>query len=69
MTINECKEKLPDVNVKITPYGKTFLKGMVRGRKNDFASIMFSNNGCLVTFEASWAAVARAATNGTAIIY
>ena len=68
MTIAECKANIPlNVKVKIDRTN-LILNANVVGRKNDFASVMFENNGCLVTKEFSWAAISRCMTIGTCLI-
>lgn len=67
MTINEIKEKLPEV--KICLEGKTFA-GAVLGRNNPYATVTIKNAlfgipYCSFTF--SWAAIERAINNKTSL--
>ena len=64
MTIEEIKETLPVVDVKV---GKNIYIGSISGRKNSFATISVImpdyNNPFIFNF--SWKTVERAINNGT----
>jgi len=57
MNEQEAKAKLPNVKVEIG--GKVHV-GHVRGRMNRFATVFVKGYG---SYEYSWSAIARAATN------
>ena len=51
-TVEKVKDELPDVRVQVN---KTLiLDGRIAGRKLDFASVMFVNNGVMATCQFSW---------------
>lgn len=68
MNISEAKRDLPSVKVKM-PNGVTLI-GKVYGRNNKFptVSVVTPEYGEL-SFETSWAQIARKATDDTAINY
>lgn len=64
MTIDEAKEQLPDVTV--VPTFGVFLQCKTTGRKEKFATVTplaEAWGGC--SWQFSWEAIARAATNGS----
>jgi hypothetical protein len=68
MTMDEAKRDLPDVKVKM-PNG-VILTGKVSGRKNKFPTVsVFTPEYGAFSFETSWAQIAWAATDDTAINY
>ncbi len=60
-TIEEVKEMLPAVKVRV---GKRVVKGLVKGRKNKFATVFTP----LGSFEYSWLAVTRAYNSDKTLI-
>jgi hypothetical protein len=66
-TIAEIKETLPNITVHTKP--NEYRVGNVCGRKNKFATVTFYPNGIMVSFEASWEAVARAYNENHWITY
>jgi len=65
MNAYEAKETLPNVKVRYSGHNYT---ATTAGRYNNFATLHWEVGGSLMTTEASWAAVARAATTGKPII-
>lgn len=65
MTLEQFKEELPDVTVKIGK--KLILPAMVAGRKEQFAAVMWKNNGVFVTSRVAWETVLHCYNTGTSI--
>lgn len=65
MTIEEIKEKLPDVKVK---YQGKIYNAILTGRKNTFATIHTITEYNVQSFDYSWQAIERAINNDTALI-
>lgn len=65
-TIEQIKENLPAV-VVIT--GNRRFVASVKGRKNDFATIVFELGRCDISFEVSWQLVVRAVNEKIDIRY
>ena len=59
MTVQEVKDKLPNVKVKL--FGRV-LTGHVSGRKKKYATVWVKSGGHIYDHQYSWQTVARAIT-------
>lgn len=63
-TPERVREDLPDVQVRLADR-KTIVKGSVRGRRNEFATVFLTIGGNEVREEFAWSTISRCLNNRT----